>query len=322
MEYIIDNLLQDEKDIFNIIKNNFYDKLKEKNQIKEYVDFTSKMHLFFDEESYLWKNLIEKDLDKEYNEEENIIFEKKIENELSNLEILKKYSWPMENFTKYYQILNDKLKNLQLINSENELKKLKNKLINLNVKGGLEIYKDDYIESINKLLRNNLDEILANKKAREIEVNELIEVSKEKELPLLGNDINWGNQIINKGHSFESLTVKLLSSMLYYAEYDELVQKYLDIKDNKERMRYGIRLEKLGLKSLLKYINSSKNKILYAENKKIIKSMYRVELMLKIWNDSIDQLSLVNFIKNLNDKALRNKITNEEYIYTYQISSK
>lgn len=50
--------------------------------------------------------------------------------------------------------------------------------------------------------------------------------------------------------------------------------------------------------------------------------MYRVELMLKIWNDSIDQLSLVNFIKNLNDKALRNKITNEEYIYTYQISSK
>ena len=167
-----------------------------------------------------------------------------------------------------------------------------------------------------------MDEILANKKAREIEVNELIEVSKEKELPLLGNDINWGNQIINKGRSFESLTVKLLSSMLYYAECDELVQKYLDIKDNKERMRYGIRLEKLGLKSLLKYINSSKNKILYAENKKIIKSMYRVELMLKIWNDSIDQLSLVNFIKNLNDKALRNKITNEEYIYTYQISSK
>lgn len=167
-----------------------------------------------------------------------------------------------------------------------------------------------------------MDEILANKKAREIEVNELIEVSKEKELPLLGNDINWRNQIINKGHSFESLTVKLFNSMLYYAECDELVQKYLDIKDNKERMRYGIRLEKLGLKSLLKYINSSKNKILYAENKKIIKSKYRVELMLKIWNDSIDQLSLVNFIKNLNDKALRNKIINEEYIYTYRISSK
>lgn len=83
------------------------------------------MHLFYDEESYLWKNLIEKDLDKEYNEEENIIFEKKNENELSNLEILKKYSWPMENFTKYYQILNDKLKNLQLINFENELKNLK-----------------------------------------------------------------------------------------------------------------------------------------------------------------------------------------------------
>ena len=40
------------------------------------------MHLYYDEESYLWKNLIEKDLDKEYNEEENIIFEKKIENEL------------------------------------------------------------------------------------------------------------------------------------------------------------------------------------------------------------------------------------------------
>lgn len=31
LEYIIDNLFQDEKDIFNIIKNNFNDKLKEKN---------------------------------------------------------------------------------------------------------------------------------------------------------------------------------------------------------------------------------------------------------------------------------------------------
>ena len=51
----------------------------------------------------------------------------------------------------------------------------------------------------------------------------------------------------------------------------------------------------MGLKALLKYINSLGDEALGTENKKTIKSMFRIELMLRLWNDSIDQV----FIKNI-----------------------
>jgi hypothetical protein len=109
--------------------------------------------------------------------------------------------------------------------------------------------------------------------------------------------------------------------MLYYSTCNELEQKILHAKDNKERMRYGTQIEKLGLKSLLKYINSLGNEALGVENRKTIKSMFRVQLMLKLWNDSIDQVTVKNFISNLNDRALRNQITDEEYGFTYKIAT-
>ena len=66
-------------------------------------------------------------------------------------------------------------------------------------------------------------------------------------------------------------------------------EKILTSKDNKERMRYGAQMEKFGLKSLLKFINSLGNKALGKLNQKIIESIFRVPLKLKIWNDSIDK---------------------------------
>ena len=86
-------------------------------------------------------------------------------------------------------------------------------------------------------------------------------------------------------------------------------------------MRYGAKMQELGLKALLKYINSLGNEALGSENRKIIKSMFRVSLMLKLWNDSLDQITVKNFIQNLDRRKDRNKISNEEYEYTYQIAS-
>ena len=109
--------------------------------------------------------------------------------------------------------------------------------------------------------------------------------------------------------------------MLFYATCNELEQKILHAKDNRERIRYGTQIEKLGLKALLKYINSLGDEALGTENRKAIKSMFRVELMLRLWNDSIDQVAIKNFIMDLNEKISRNIISEEEYQFTYQISN-
>ena len=80
---------------------------------------------------------------------------------------------------------------------------------------------------------------------------------------------------------------------------NELKEKILTSKDNKERMIYGAQKEKLGLKSLLKFIYSLGNEALKKLNQKIIENMFRVPLMLKIWNDSIVQINVKNFLTNL-----------------------
>ena len=82
-------------------------------------------------------------------------------------------------------------------------------------------------------------------------------------------------------------------------------------------MIYRAQMEKFGLKSLLKFINSLGNKALGKLNQKIIESIFRVPLMLKIWNDSIDQVNIKNFLTNLNNKKIRTQITEEEYGFTY-----
>ena len=80
-------------------------------------------------------------------------------------------------------------------------------------------------------------------------------------------------------------------------------------------------MEKFGLKSLLKFIIG--NEALGKLNWKIIENIFRVPLMLKIWNDSIEQVNVKNknFLTNLNKKKLRIEITDEEYGFIYQITS-
>ena len=109
--------------------------------------------------------------------------------------------------------------------------------------------------------------------------------------------------------------------MLFYATCNELEQKIINSKDNKEKFKYGAQIEKLGLNSLLKYINSLENEALTEENRKIIKSMFRVPLIHGLIKDSIDQVSVINFLENLNDRKARTELSDEEYAFTYQICS-
>ena len=70
LNYLIENFILFERDIFFIIKNNFYDCLTETYQIENDVDFTDKMKFFFNEKSFLWRFIIGKELEKGLREEE------------------------------------------------------------------------------------------------------------------------------------------------------------------------------------------------------------------------------------------------------------
>ena len=119
----------------------------------------------------------------------------------------------------------------------------------------------------------------------------------------------------------EFQTIKLYKNMLYYATCNELQEKILKAKVYKERIIIGNQLEKLGLVSLLKYIYNLGDEALGEEKRKEIKSMFRAQLMFELWNNHIDQLSVKNFIQDLNNRAERKIITDQEYSFTFQIAN-
>ena len=332
LNYIVENLLPFEREIFYIIKDNFYDMINDLSQIEEFIEFTNSTNFFYNEESFLWKDLIGFKLGKETKEEDYKNLIKKIDDELNNVEKLKQFSWPDENIDAYKEILNKYLddfnekietekKSAELKKAEKNLNKLKKEVLDLDLKGGLEVFKGDIIEKINKLLNDKLEVILKETVLIEKEIKDLKAISKEKIVSLKKNDIDWGKPKLKARSNEDSKTIKLYKNMLYYATCSELEQKILNANDNKERMRYGTQIERLGLRSLLKYINSLGNEALGTENRKTIKSMFRAQLMLKLWNDEIDQVTIKNFILDLNNKSQRNLITDEEYGFTYQIAS-
>ena len=115
--------------------------------------------------------------------------------------------------------------------------------------------------------------------------------------------------------------IKLYKDMFYYATCNELQEKILNAKEYKERIIIGNQLEKIGLGSLLKYIYNIGNEALGIKKRKKIQSMFRAQLMFNIWNNGIDQIKVKNFIKELNNRANRKKILDQDYFYTYQIAN-
>ena len=70
LKYIIDNLLPFERDIFYIIKDQFYDRLDDKKQIEDFVEFTNQTNFFYNEKSFLWKDLIGEKIGKNLRKEQ------------------------------------------------------------------------------------------------------------------------------------------------------------------------------------------------------------------------------------------------------------
>ena len=112
LDYIVKNLLPFEREIFYIIKNEFYDNLDDNLKIDNYLQFPEKMNFFYNEDSFLYRDLIGKTLEENLRDDQYASYANKIEKELSNLEILKEFNWPEGSYIKYQEILNSKLEEI------------------------------------------------------------------------------------------------------------------------------------------------------------------------------------------------------------------
>ena len=270
LNYIINNLLPFEREIYNIVKLNFYSKLNDKSDIEKCLEFTEKLNFFYNEESFLWRDLEGKKLEENLRDEEYKNYLDKIEEEISNLDILKDFCWPEKNINDLKKILEEQSNeiynkieteqmNLELKKAKDKLLNLKSKIRNLKLSGGLEVFRIGIIEKIDNLLKDKLEVI--KKKTNEIqqETEDLISTSKEEVASISGNDLYWGNPNLKFKISDKPKIIKLYKNMLFYSICTEIGKKIMDSKDNKERYRYGNEIGKLGLESLLKFINSFGN---------------------------------------------------------------
>ncbi len=88
------------------------------------------MSFFCNEDSFLWKYIIGKKLEKGLREEEYKSYENKIEKEMSDLEKIKEFSWPEKNYIEYQQILSEQLEEIKnKINVEEKNNQFKEVLI-------------------------------------------------------------------------------------------------------------------------------------------------------------------------------------------------
>ena len=339
LKYIIDNLLDIEKEIYDIIKNTF-DNLNDLLGVENCFDFTKKMAFFYEETSFLWRDLIGKEIEKNLSNNELNNYKNKIDDEKYKLETLKIIHWPDDKINNYRKILDDQYyaiddmiereeKYEKIRQQEKYLRNLKDKVDDLKIKNNksLEIYKGKIGKKIHALIEELKDledeEIEKKKKKIEREYEDLKGILNEKINSLYGNDINWqGESLINNDEDNideeDSKESELYWIMLDYVTSRELVKKRLNATDNREKMKYGTEIEKLELISVLNFISSieSEDSALGEEDNKIIESLLRAQLMLKL----CEICYLVkDFFKVLKDRSKRNEISEKEYVFSYKI---
>lgn len=131
----------------------------------------------------------------------------------------------------------------------------------------------------------------------------------------------WGTIPNLKGFNHTKLTL-LYDHMLWYSYASDLEEKILLANSIKDKMPYFGEMKKLdnNLSSIVSYINSFHSNIISEENKEIIKSITRAQLISRICRVGISQLEIKNFLKDLNKRKTHEILNEEEYIYTYTIS--
>ena len=106
--YLKSNFLPPEKTFYDIILNDFYLKINEILDIKKFLDFSNKMNFFYQEDSFLWMDLIEQKIPSNKPQDYYNKLLEKINKEISNLSILKNYKSLKKLYGEFYEKLDNK----------------------------------------------------------------------------------------------------------------------------------------------------------------------------------------------------------------------
>ena len=179
---------------------------------------TEKLNFFYNEESFLWRDLVGKKLEENLRDEEYKIYLNKIEEEISNLDLLKDFSWPEKNIYDYKLILEDQSEEIKnKIKDENIIKAIQKSIANLAV----EKETNKVIEKMKNMCRTKLklDEIIE----RKGKLDKLKELLKEK--VEIKNDSN----IYKLLESSEFLSSRIFSNISKLNLAEEIPYKKLEV---------------------------------------------------------------------------------------------
>ena len=152
LNYLTNNFLLPEKTFYDIILNDFYLKINNIEDINKYVNFSKQMNFFYEENGFLWMDLIEQKIpsDKDQDFYNNLLIE--INKEISSLSILKNYESLKNEYNNCYQILDkkkDEIKEKIKYNEndrqkkefEKQISELKNRIRELNLRKEIQKWK-------------------------------------------------------------------------------------------------------------------------------------------------------------------------------------
>ena len=203
LNYLTNNFLLPEKQFYNIILNDFYLKINNIEDINKYVNFSKQMNFFYEENGFLWMDLIEQKIpsDKDQDFYNNLLIN--IDKEISSLSILKDYESLKNEYNNCYQILDkkkDEIKeNIKYNESEKrefekQISELKKRIRELNLRKEIQKWKNYYINKLNNL---NIDSPTFQEKFDAIknDINQLKRINEEEMNKYIGNDLTWENPL-------------------------------------------------------------------------------------------------------------------------------
>ncbi len=108
LSYLLSNFLAPEKTFYDIILNDFYLQINQIKDINKFLDFSNKINFFYQEDSFLWMDLIEQKIPSNQPQDYYNKQLEKINEEISNLSILKDYKSLKEQYSFFYDKLDKK----------------------------------------------------------------------------------------------------------------------------------------------------------------------------------------------------------------------
>ena len=108
LSFLTSNFLLPEKTFYDIILNDFYLQINQIKDINKFLDFSNKINFFYQEDSFLWMDLIEQKIPSNQPQDYYKKQLEKINEEISNLSILKNYKSLKEQYSIFYDNLDKK----------------------------------------------------------------------------------------------------------------------------------------------------------------------------------------------------------------------